>query len=59
MNKEVFQARSPAASEPTNFQEKYFLVIDDVASMRASLRTTVGTLGGGNLGGAVFMLFLP
>ncbi len=34
------------SSEPTNFQEKTFLVVDDVVSMRASLRNTISTLGG-------------
>lgn len=47
MNAEDFQARaSSAGREPINFQEKTFLVIDDVVSMRSSLRTTVSTLGG-------------
>jgi tetratricopeptide (TPR) repeat protein len=33
-------------SEPTKFQEKTFLVIDDAPSMRSSLRNTISTLGG-------------
>ncbi|MHB0985589.1 MAG: tetratricopeptide repeat protein [Sulfuricella sp.] len=33
-------------SEPINFQEKNFLVIDDGPGMRASLRTTISALGG-------------
>lgn len=47
MNAENFLARpSSAGREPINFQEKVFLVIDDVVSMRASLRSTISTLGG-------------
>jgi len=47
MNAENFLARpSSADREPINFQEKVFLVIDDVVSMRASLRSTISTLGG-------------
>lgn len=47
MTAEAFSARpSPTGNEPTNFQEKTFLVIDDVASMRTSMRATISTLGG-------------
>lgn len=47
MNAENFLAKaSSTGSEPTNFQEKTFLVVDDVVSMRASLRNTISTLGG-------------
>jgi DNA-binding response OmpR family regulator/Tfp pilus assembly protein PilF len=47
MNAENFLAKaSNTGSEPTNFQEKTFLVVDDVVSMRASLRNTISTLGG-------------
>lgn len=47
MNAEDFPAKtSSAGSESTNFQEKIFLVIDDVVSMRSSLRNTISTLGG-------------
>jgi DNA-binding response OmpR family regulator/Tfp pilus assembly protein PilF len=47
MNAENSLARaSHTDSEPTKFQEKAFLVIDDVVSMRASLRNTIITLGG-------------
>lgn len=47
MNAEDFQAKtSSTGHEPTNFQEKTFLVIDDVVSMRSSLRNTISTLGG-------------
>ncbi|MHB1290892.1 MAG: tetratricopeptide repeat protein [Sulfuricella sp.] len=47
MDTEDFQARtSGAGREPTKFQEKTFLVVDDVVSMRSSLRNTISTLGG-------------
>lgn len=47
MNAENFLAKtSRTESDPINFQEKTFLVVDDVASMRASLRNTISTLGG-------------
>lgn len=47
MNAENFLAKAPSTGgEPTNFQEKVFLVVDDVVSMRASLRNTISTLGG-------------
>ena len=47
MNAENFLAQvSSTGGEPTNFQEKTFLVVDDVVSMRASLRNTISTLGG-------------
>jgi len=47
MNAENFLAKvSSTGGEPTNFQEKTFLVVDDVVSMRASLRNTISTLGG-------------
>ena len=47
MNAENFLVQASSADrEPTNFQEKIFLVIDDVVSMRSSLRTTISTLGG-------------
>ena len=47
MNTEDFQARTASTSSaPINFQEKTFLVVDDVASMRSSLRNTISTLGG-------------
>ena len=44
---EDFQANPPVASgKPINFQDKYFLVIDDVAGMRSSMRATIGSMGG-------------
>jgi DNA-binding response OmpR family regulator/Flp pilus assembly protein TadD len=47
MNAENFLAKASSTDhEPTKFQEKTFLVIDDVVSMRASLRNTISTLGG-------------
>lgn len=47
MNAENFLSRaSSTGGEPTNFQEKTFLVVDDVVSMRSSLRNTISTLGG-------------
>lgn len=47
MNAENFLAQvSSTGGESTNFQEKTFLVVDDVVSMRASLRNTISTLGG-------------
>ncbi|MBU1692124.1 MAG: response regulator [Gammaproteobacteria bacterium] len=47
MNAENFQAKTSSTdSAPINFQEKTFLVIDDVVSMRSSLRNTISTLGG-------------
>jgi len=47
MNAEDFQARTASTgSAHINFQEKTFLVVDDVASMRSSLRNTISTLGG-------------
>lgn len=46
MNAENFLARaSTAGREPINFQEKTFLVVDDVVGMRSSLRDTISTLG--------------
>ncbi|MCE5180692.1 MAG: response regulator [Betaproteobacteria bacterium] len=48
MNESVFQAKAAAtdSGETTNFQEKYFLVIDDASGMRSSMRTTISTMGG-------------
>lgn len=45
--KDVFLPQSAASDgQQVNFQEMNFLVIDDVASMRSSLRSTISTLGG-------------
>lgn len=47
MAAEAFPSKSSLAdNEPTSFQEKTFLVIDDVTSMRTSIRATISTLGG-------------
>ncbi|MDD5329016.1 MAG: tetratricopeptide repeat protein [Sulfuricella sp.] len=47
MSTDLFPTKAASqGGQPINFQEKNFLVIDDVVGMRSSMRVTISTLGG-------------